>query len=395
MSPNLISSITQIIGSNIITRIASSFGIDVGQVEKAIQGGVPAILAALTSLVSKPGGASQLSNAIAQQQPSLLSDLGNVIGGSGQAALVDGGISTLNSLLGKTATSSLTGALGQYAGVGGGVGKSLVGLLAPVVMGAISQHAKGLDATNIGNLLTSQKANIAEALPAGLSKYLAGTGLLDSVASASIPNVTKTPSAKMPPVEAQKSFSHRQWILPALAVLALLGITWSMRSRPTTEQTATTPPTAQSESADASAPNAASPSSTGTSTGASGADVLPAPFNALDDLRGIKAGDVDVGGQLADAVKDMRTSLSAIQDTSSAQAAVQPLTNSANAVSRLQKLLDQLSPDARKTVADTVSAVKPTLDQLIDKALAIPGVAALIKPTVDSIRSDLNALTTA
>jgi len=98
---------------------------------------------------------------------------------------------------------------------------------------------------------------------------------------------------------------------------------------------------------------------------------------------------------LANAVTGMRSSLTSIQDTTSAQAAVGPLTSSANEFARLTKLLDQLSPEARKTVVNTIVATRPTLDQLFDKALAIPGVSTLIKPTVDSIRSQFDTLTTA
>ena len=122
---------------------------------------------------------------------------------------------------------------------------------------------------------------------------------------------------------------------------------------------------------------------------------MPAPFQALENLRGIKVGDVDIGAQLASAVTDMRSSLTSIQDTTSAQAAVGPLTSSASEFARLTKLLDQLSPEARKTVVNTIVATRPTLDQLFDKALAIPGVGVLIKPTVDSIRSQFDTLTTA
>ena len=106
-------------------------------------------------------------------------------------------------------------------------------------------------------------------------------------------------------------------------------------------------------------------------------------------------GDVDVGAQLANAVTSMRSSLTSIQDKTSAEAAVAPLTRSANELARLTKLLDQLSPEARKTVVNTIVATRLTLDQLFDKALAIPGASALIKPTVDSIRSQFDTLTTA
>ena len=52
---------------------------------------------------------------------------------------------------------------------------------------------------------------------------------------------------------------------------------------------------------------------------------------------------------------------------------------------------------ARKSqlLADTFASIRPNLDQLLDKALAIPGVATLLKPAVDAIRSKLDALSTA
>lgn len=407
MSANLISSIAQVLGSNVIARIASSLGIDRSQADKAVQAGVPGLLAAIVSLVSRPGGASALNGAIAQQQPALLSNLSNVVGGPTQNSLIDGGMSTLNSLLGSSTTSLLTNAVGQYVGLGGNASKNLLGLLAPVVMGVLGQEQRknGLDADGLADLLESQKDNITRALPAGFSKYLGGTGILDSLmgderaastaATSARPGFT-TSSAGRYAVDPNASSSQWRWVLPALAVLALLGIAWNLRTGSSPEQTAVTTPPATTETPAASGANTATaPSSTGASTGVGGADVMPAPFQALDNLRGIKVGDTDVGAQLASAVDGMRASLSSIKDAASAQAAVQPLSNSASEFARLNKLLGQLSPDVRKTVVSTIVATRPTLDQLCDKALAIPGVSALIKPTVDNIRSEFNTLSTA
>jgi hypothetical protein len=182
------------------------------------------------------------------------------------------------------------------------------------------------------------------------------------------------------------------WLIPAVVVLALGGLAWHLLSRPSLQETAATPPAAKIETPLASGSN----SSSGTSTGVSGLEsIQPASFQALESLRCIKVGDVDIGAQLANAVTGMRSSLTSIQDTTSAQAAVAPLASSANEFARLTKLLDQLSPEARKTVVSTIVATRPTLDQLFDKALAIPGVSALIKPTIDSVRSQFDTLATA
>ena len=53
--------------------------------------------------------------------------------------------------------------------------KSLMGLLAPVVMGVLGQQRRtsGLDATGLARLLTSQKDNIASAIPWASQSILA------------------------------------------------------------------------------------------------------------------------------------------------------------------------------------------------------------------------------
>jgi Bacterial protein of unknown function (DUF937) len=67
---------------------------------------VPGLLAALTSLVSKPKGATKLNDAVAKQQPGVLSRPGG-IGGSGQKAFIDKGSSALTLLLGGPIVSSI------------------------------------------------------------------------------------------------------------------------------------------------------------------------------------------------------------------------------------------------------------------------------------------------
>jgi hypothetical protein len=59
-------------------------------------------------------------------------------------------------------------------------------LLAPVVLGMIRQQhgTTRLEPGKVAGLLANQKDNIAAAMPSGLSKLLAGTGLLDSLGDA-------------------------------------------------------------------------------------------------------------------------------------------------------------------------------------------------------------------
>jgi len=149
--------------------------------------------------------------------------------------------------------SALTKAVSQYAGIGEGASQKLTGLLGPVMLGVLGQQqrASGLDATGLANLLASQKDNIARALPAGFSKYLAGTGILDGVTS-SVEDVDRASPHYLYPDSQQasdmrlsaKAVPEWRWLIPGLVALALGAIAWDLLSRPSPTQTvAATPPT--------------------------------------------------------------------------------------------------------------------------------------------------------
>jgi len=367
---NLVSEIVEALGPTIVSRIASSLGLDQSAVQKASNAAVPGLLAALISLVSKPQGASKLADAVGKQPAGILSTLADVIGGSGEKAFIDRGSSTLTSLLGGPVVSSLTNALGRYAGIGEGGSKSLFGLLGPAVLGILAhqQHDRGLDASGLARLLTSQKDNVAAALPSGFSRYLDDAGILRAVTPATSKVAARTPYQSTPSVW--------PWLLGALALLALGALAWHFL------------PGRHRQVVEAPSPKTETPAA---ETGQTGG----APYaSLLNKLRGIKVGDVDIGELATSAVNDAYTSLSGIKDEATAQAAVSGVGKASSEFDQLTGLLNQLSPDTRKAVAEAFAAIKPNLDQLFDRVLAIPGVGAIIKPTADAIRTKLDTLAT-
>jgi hypothetical protein len=369
MATNLVSQIIEALAPSIITRIASSLGLDQSTTQKTVQAAVPALLAALISLVSKPQGATKLNDVVAKQEPGLLSNLANVIGESGQKAFTDKGTSVLNSLLGGTTVSALARALGQYTGIGEGSSKGLLGLLGPAVLGMLGQEQRdrGLDASGLARLLTSQKDTVVDAIPSGLSKYLGDTGILEDV-TASTKNVSREYASRTP---ARSAPSIWPWLLGALALLALGALLWHFSSG---RQVAETTPKVE-------APSAQTPSSG------------EIPYSALlDKLRGVKVGEVDVGELATSAVNDVYSSLSGIKDDATAQSALPGLTKAASEFDQLNGLLSQLSPETRKTLIETFASIRPNLAQLMDRVLAIPGVGAIVKPAVDAINAKLDAL---
>ena len=180
---DLVSLIMKFLTPDMIGRLASALGLDRNSASTAVEAAVPGLLAALAGVATKPGGPQKLVDA-AKQQTSTLDKFASMLGTSGQSSLIERGSQMITSLLGSRDQNALANALGQYSGLGSAAGGSLLGALAPVVMGTIARQQGALSAGSIANLFASQKDNIANALPSGFGKMLSSTGLLDTLGDA-------------------------------------------------------------------------------------------------------------------------------------------------------------------------------------------------------------------
>lgn len=236
MSTNLVASVAKLLTPDLLSRLSSVLGIDQSTIEKAVSAGVPGIFAALVSLVSKPGGAAKISDVVRQQPPGSLSEIASA-GAAAQRNIMDTGMSSLSSLLGGSTMSALSNAIGKYAGMGEAGSKSVLGVLAPAVLGVLGQQqrASGLDASGLAQLLQSQAGNISRALPSGFARQLSDAGVMDRV-------TTSTGRSSM----REESSSHMGWVLPALALVALGALAWYLFGRPH-DQTVANAPTAGME----------------------------------------------------------------------------------------------------------------------------------------------------
>ena len=135
-------------GSDTLNKIASALGIGQEQAGKAVGAAVPTLLAALAGVASKPGGGADLANALAKQDSGVLDNLSSLFSGGG-AAPAQQSSKMLGSLLGGlggNAMGQIGSVLSRFTGVNEGAINKLLGLLVPVVLGAIKKQSKGQDA---------------------------------------------------------------------------------------------------------------------------------------------------------------------------------------------------------------------------------------------------------
>ena len=367
MAVNLVSLVMQFLTPDMVGRIASALGLDRNTVQSAVNSAVPSLLAGFSNVAAQPGGAQKLVDA-ATQQTGALDSFARTLGAGNQSSLIESGSQLLSSLLGSRTQNLLAEAIGKFAGMGQTTAGSLLGMLVPVVLGTITQQqgATRLDPSRIGSLLAGQKDNIAAALPPQLGNLLAGTGLLDSLGGAARTAMAAGSGAARTSASAARSFGDATlrtmgaaassnnwlyWLIPAAAIAALLFYFLARGPEEVAQQGGTV--------------------GLGQSTQVS---VL------------------EINKQVADSLASLRTSLGDVSDAASAQAALPKLREVAAQIDKVSNQRGQLSADQRRILAASVSPAMPTLNQLFDKVLAVPGAPDELKPTVDALKTKLAAL---
>jgi len=381
MATNLVSVVMQFLTPDMIAKIASVLGLDRNVAQKTIAGAIPALLASLADVASTPNGARQLTNTLTQQSDSL-ENLKNLVGGAGQNLVADSGSNMLSGLFGGGTLDTMAQTIGKFAGIGEGTSKSMLGMLGPLVLGALGQQQRsmGLDASGLASLLTSQKDQIAAAIPSGLAGQLSAAGLIDGatgrlrsgaaaasaagirIAEASERTVSRAGQAA---TEAARSTAASQWPYWLVAAVVLGGLAWFALGRSGEDTVAQVPP----------------PSTTRTAPGTVGL--------APTDLT---VGGMNLANQINSSVSSIGAVLPGITDAASAEAAVPKLKEAAAQLNEVSSRATQLSPEGKSILIKLVVAATPAINQMCDKVLATPGAGAIAKPAIDELRGKLDAL---
>jgi hypothetical protein len=109
----------------------------------------------------------------------------------------------------------------------------------------------------------------------------------------------------------------------------------------------------------------------------------------------IIVGGLNLNQQVTDGIGSLRTTLNGITDAASAQTALPRLQQATAQLDKVSGVLGQLSTSQRTVLAGLINPVMPAINQLIDRVLAIPGVAEIIKPTIDTLKAKLAVLAAA
>jgi len=340
MAANLTSVVMQFLTPEVIEQIASFLGINKAATQKAA------------------AGAGQLSKLLSQQQAGSPLDL---LRNAGPQALAETGSNMVSALFGGRAMDAMAQAIGKFAGIGDGNGKSLLGMLGPIVMGALAQQQRnmGLGANGLVSLLSSHKDEFVKAIPSGLVDQLGASGLIDRFAGAS-ERASRAASQTISPTYSRVAGQWPYW-LAALVVVA--GLAWFATSRQSEQSVAETP--------------AATRPATGT--------VGMAPASMTVD-------GVNLASNLNSSIDTLKSTLPGITDPATAQSALPRINGVTAQLNDINTRAAKLSPEGRSALVKLIVVAIPSINQMCDKVIATPGVGPVAKPAIDDLRAKLDEL---
>jgi hypothetical protein len=138
MNP-LIGMLASQLGGPVVQQISQQIGADQGTTKSAVGMALPMLLSAMGSHAATPDGADAINQATQQHDGSILDNLMGFVGNAGAASM---GSALLGQVLGGGSQNAIADTIGQQTGMDSGTTNQLLGMLAPIVMGAIGKFSQ-------------------------------------------------------------------------------------------------------------------------------------------------------------------------------------------------------------------------------------------------------------
>jgi hypothetical protein len=400
---NLVDLVKDQLTSQVLGSLGSLVGTNEAQTKAASAAAVPALLSGIAKMAGTSQGAGQLASALGGLDLGMLGNLAGVLGGSNASKMADKGGSLLGTLFGNSATSMIVETLASFLGIKGGIARSMLSYLAPVVLGTVAKQltgsGKSIDAAGIQSLFADQSRNIQSALPAGLSLGDFGS-IAKAVTSATSGGASHSSHASHGHVERkQESSGFPSWLpwlaLPLIAIGAFLLMNKDKGAKPADKGAVVVNQTEMMKKmAEAQKSGEALAGKAAEKVADAGAEAVKTTTDAVAAVVEKATDAIDMtafGGDMTGLFGKLTDSFKGITDVPSAEAAVPGLKDLAGILEGYKATADKLPEAGKATVKEMVGTNLGTLQPIIDTVLAIPGVGDILRPIVEPMLKTLSA----
>jgi outer membrane protein OmpA-like peptidoglycan-associated protein len=227
MALNLLESVRGLLSGDLISKASTTLNEDEARVQNAMSGIVPSVLAGILNKAGSGNTGSLLSMAKDTANSGMLSGISNFFSNN---SLLERGSDLLQGIFGNR-LNDVINMIANFAGIRSASTASLMSAAAPAAMGILGRHAisANMDEQTFLSYLNSQKDSILYAVPSGLNLAgalgLSSLGNIGSRVRGAIPGTAQI--RDMP----RTMRRPRNWLVPAVVLLAFIGILWYFGSR--------------------------------------------------------------------------------------------------------------------------------------------------------------------
>ena len=354
MSFNIMDLVKDQLTDQVMGQIGGLLGEEPEVTQSAMGGAIPAILSGLGGIAGNERGAESLFNAVKDQDDGLLDNLGDMLTGDNSGSMIEMGTKILGGLMGNNGLGSLIGALAGFSGMGKKSSSSLIGLLAPIVLGIVKRKIFGGNSGGTIGALTSlfadQKDNIANSMPKAMNDQLTTDGFLDSITGNFADTAEQTVEAAQEQVQAAASggSSLLRKLLPIIILIALGWLALQFFGGQNQSE-----PMSQSET----------------------------------------SGDApDYGSQVTTMFENTTDTFGKITDTTTATEQLPNLKSLVEDFTGFSTELGGLDDAVKGPVITLAKDAFTGLEPVVEKTVALPGVGDIIKPTTDSLMETISKM---
>lgn len=354
MAFNIMDLVKEQVSDSIMDQMGGLLGENSDMTRTAIGGAIPAILSGLAGVAGNDRGAESVFNAINDHDDGLLDSLGDMLGGDKSGSMIEMGTKVLGGLMGNSGLGSIIGALTGFSGMGKKSSSSLVGLLAPIVIGIIKRKVFGgggggtIDA--LTSLFAGQKDNIASAMPSGMNDQLSSSGFFDRI-SADVIDSGKEAAQEVQAQVSEAASGGSSMMRKFLPIIIIAAIAWFAMKM------------------------------------FGGGGEMQAPPETTTSMEV-----PDFGNQIGSIFENTSSTLTRITDIETANAELPNLKNIVTDVDNFSGTFVGLDDAVRAPVITLAKGAFKELEPVVGKVLEIPGVGDVLKPTTDSLLEKLNQL---
>lgn len=226
MSTNLLESMTNQLTPQMIQKVSSRLGETPAQTQKAVDGAVPTLLAALMHFSSLPNGPTQLLDLINHDNYGrLLNNLSGLCDEGNTTHKVTTAGQEILRIVFADKLDAVSERIAAASGVTNASASLLLSLTAPVVVGVLGRvrAVQGLNATRLVTVLMGQKEVIAKLTPAGLAGVFGSSTLTPLEPKLTDAKAARTPDpVRRMAVDVVKDTSTlKKWRWPILGVVTI------------------------------------------------------------------------------------------------------------------------------------------------------------------------------